>query len=75
MLAAYLGWMKQSGPMPPLVVGSNELVGPLLLLGRQVGVERLECGEKPGVIVSAYPRKLLAQLEDAWGRYRSKRFI
>jgi hypothetical protein len=46
-----------------LAVGPDELVGHLLLLGRQAGVERLERNKKTGVIPGAHLRELLAELE------------
>src|SRR5271166_4871823 len=49
--------------MVPMVAGADQLVGHLLLLRRQVGVERLECSKKTGVVVDPHFRKLLAQFE------------
>ena len=49
--------------MVPMVAGSDQLVGHSLLLGRQAGVERLECSKKTGVVIGPYFRKLLSQLE------------
>src|SRR5712691_2622011 len=53
----------ESGAMVPMVAGTDQLVGHLLLLGRQAGIERLECRKKTGVVVGPHFRKLLAQLE------------
>ena len=49
--------------MVPMVAGIDQLVGHLLLLGRQAGVERLECSKKTGVVVDPHLRELRAQLE------------
>jgi hypothetical protein len=49
--------------MVPMVAGTDQLVGHLLLLGRQAGVERLECSKKTGVVVTPHFRELLSQLE------------
>jgi len=50
----------ESGAMVPMVAGTDQLVGHLLLLGRQAGVERLECSKKTGVVVAPHFRKLLS---------------
>ena len=57
----FCAWPEQdSGPMVPMVVGADQLVSHLLLLGRQAGVERLERSKKTSVVVRAHFRELLA---------------
>ena len=50
--------------MVPVVVGSDQLIGHLLLLRRQAGIERLEHSKKTGVITEVYAVRIGGA---AWG--------
>jgi hypothetical protein len=54
---------SRSGAMAPPVMRCDQLVCQSLLLRRQGRIERLERGEKTGVVIGAHPRKLLTLLD------------